>query len=131
MLADQAGDIKFGEKTKRMETLAVTRATGSAYRKRFHIVFGSWDLQNIHTVPFYVIGFHAGIRVHIKPPPEGTRNHSPSPGDQITPLARKIFNTAGVEDCLLRKEGICISSTDLKLIDAFIHAFMKLNASRF
>ena len=131
MVGDRAGDIGFGEKTKRTETLAVMGATGTAYRKRFHIVLGSWDLQNLHTVPFYVIGFHAGIRVHIKPAPEGTGIHSPSPGAQITPLARKILNTAGVKDCLLRIEGICNSSTDLKLIQAFIHAFMKLNASRF
>ena len=58
MVGDQAGDIGFGQKTKRTETLAKMGATGKAYRKRFHIVLESWDLQNIHTVPFYVIGFH-------------------------------------------------------------------------
>ena len=114
-----------------LKTLAVMGATERAYRRRFHIVLESWDLQSTHTVPLYVLGFHAGIRVHIKPAPEGTGIDSPSPGAQFTLLARKILDTAGVKDCLLPIEGICNSSTDLKLIQAFIHAFMKLNASRF
>ena len=129
MIGDQARDIRFGEKTKQTENLPMMGATGRAYRKGFNVVLGSWDLPNIHTVPFYVFGFHAGVKVHIKAAPERTGTNSPSTGAPITLLADKILHTTGVTDCLLRIEGICNSSADLKLILAFIHSFMKLNAS--
>ena len=71
MVTDGAGEVGFGQKIKRTQNLAVMAATGKAYRQRFHIALGSWDLMNIQTIPFYVIGRSgSGIKVHLKPAPE-------------------------------------------------------------
>ena len=72
------------------QNLAVMAATGKAYRQRFHLALGSWDLGNVRTIPFYVIGTHTGgIRVHLKPAPGGTGIHTPTAVATCHPLVKK------------------------------------------
>ena len=81
-------------------------ATGKAYRQRFHLALGSWDLRNIQTVPFYVIGRSgSGVRVHLKPAPEGTGLHGPTAGAGCPAIMRKILPMVGIKDCIVRVQG--------------------------
>ena len=98
--------LGFGQKIKRTQNLAVMAATGKAYRQRFHLALGSWDLRNIQTVPFYVIGRSgSGVRVHLKPAPEGTGLHGPTAGAGCPAIMRKILPMVGIKDCIVRVQG--------------------------
>ena len=105
-------------------------ATGKAYRQRFHLALGSWDLGNVRTIPFYVIGTHTGgIRVHLKPAPGGTGIHTPTAVATCHPLVKKILVAVGIKDCLVRVEGN--PRLILNLICATHNALIDLDANQF
>ena len=129
MVGDGSGDVGFAQKIMKTQERAVMCATGKAYRQRFHIALGSWELRNVHTIPFYVIGIRGSVRVHLKPAPEGTGFHGPTSGVCCPPIVKKILRLVGVKDCLVLVEGN--ARLLLNLIQAVHKALCDLDSNRF
>ena len=71
MVGDKEGSVGFGVKVKGTKENATMGPTANAIRNRFQIVRGSWDLENVETVPFCVRVRYGGIMVSVKPAPQG------------------------------------------------------------
>ena len=98
MVGDKEGNVGLGVKVKGTKENAAMGATANAFRNRFQIVPGSWDLENVETVPFRVRVRYGGIMVSVKSAPQGAGKSGP-------PLAKKILQRAGITDCLLVTKG--------------------------
>ena len=93
MVGDKEGNVGVGVKVKGTKENATMGATANAFRNGFQFVRGSWDLENVETVPFCVRVRYGGFMVSVKPVPQGAGISGP-------PLAKKILQLAGITDCL-------------------------------
>ena len=118
MVGDKEGNVGFGVKVKTIKQIATFGATANGIRSKFQIVRGSWDLENVETVPFCARVRYGGTMVSVKLAPLGVGTSGP-------PLVKKILQLDGITECLLVTKGK--TKERLNLIEALRRVFCKLD----
>ena len=100
-------------------------------QKKLQIIWWSLESHKVRTVHFYVKGSRAVLKVQMKATPKGTSIHTRYQQGRKSPLVRKNLKTARILGNFFRVEGICNSSTHLKLTHVYNHASIKSNAEQY
>ena len=98
MAGDGDGFYGFAEAIKKKDWAAERAARSRATIRWRQIELGYAPFENPRTAPREVRGRNGGVTVVIRPAPSGVGISGP-------PMARRMLETIGIRDCLLRVQG--------------------------